>query len=116
MANTKRVLGEINDKNLRMNTGKCDNNGRLFTGTMLNGDNNNGNCLDQNRCNGSLLRCDNRRGLEEMRNKVGLSNGIAWNRDQTRMYYVDSCDLNIKQFDYDQHTGNICKYSQFKVL
>lgn len=115
MATTKRVLGEINDKNQRLNTGKCDNRGRLMTGTMLNEDNNNGNCMDKNRRNGSLLRLDGgnngRRGLEEMRTKMGLSNGIAWNRDQTKMYHVDSCDLTVRQFDYDQNSGDLCKLS-----
>lgn len=42
--------------------------------------------------------------------KIGVSNGLTWNKDGTKFYYIDSCDLDVKEFDCDPKTGNICKY------
>lgn len=109
MSHVDKVLGEINNNNVRLNHGKCDKNGRLFVGTMLNEDNNNGNAFNMSKKNGGLYNFNNQQGLKELKNKVGLSNGIAWNNNQNKMFYVDSYDLNVKQFDYDQNTGNISK-------
>lgn len=52
-------------------------------------------------------------GLVELKSKVGLSNGIAFNDKLNTFYFVDSYDLNVKQFMYDVKTGNI---SNEKVL
>jgi len=44
-------------------------------------------------------------GLTELKTKVGLSNGLTWNERTNKFYYVDSYDLNVKQFDFDVKTG-----------
>lgn len=41
---------------------------------------------------------------------VTISNGIAWNDDSTRMYYIDSPTRQIALFDYDSATATICNY------
>jgi gluconolactonase len=46
-------------------------------------------------------------GLTELKTKVGLSNGMAFNDKTNTFYYVDSYDLNVKQFMYDVKTGGI---------
>jgi len=46
-------------------------------------------------------------GLVEIKTKVGLSNGMAFNDKTNTFYYVDSYDLNVKQYMYDVKTGNI---------
>lgn len=52
-------------------------------------------------------------GLVELKTKVGLSNGLAFNDRTNTFYFVDSYDLNVKQFMYDTKTGNI---SNEKIL
>lgn len=41
---------------------------------------------------------------------VSVSNGLAWNKDGTRMYYIDSPTKQISLFDYDSSTATICNY------
>lgn len=48
--------------------------------------------------------------LVHVRDKVGISNGITWNRDQTKLYYVDTINEGIDQFDYDKETGKLCMF------
>lgn len=41
---------------------------------------------------------------------VTVSNGLAWNRDGTKMYYIDSATRSVELFDYNPSTataGNV---------
>lgn len=107
MATPIRVLCEIPVDGVRINQCRVDRQGRLFFGTMINEEQ--GNFLNYQRRIGSLYRFTMSQGLVELRDKVGLSNGIAWNSNWTKMYFVDSFDLSIYEFDYDLMTGNISK-------
>lgn len=40
---------------------------------------------------------------------VSISNGLAWNDDGSRMYYIDSPTKQIALFDYDPATATMCK-------
>lgn len=44
---------------------------------------------------------------------VSVSNGIAWNKDGTKMYYIDSPTKQIALFDYDPATTSICNFVIF---
>lgn len=46
---------------------------------------------------------------------VSVSNGLAWNKDGTRMYYIDSPTKQIALFDYDSTTATICNYYFFLI-
>lgn len=107
MAQPIRVLCEIPVDGVRINQCKVDRQGRLFFGTMINEEQ--GNFLNYQKRIGSFYRFTMSQGLVELKDKVGLSNGIAWNNNWTKMYFVDSFDLNIYEFDYDLMTGNISK-------
>jgi sugar lactone lactonase YvrE len=41
---------------------------------------------------------------------VSVSNGLAWNENGTRMYYIDSPTKQIVLFDYDPSTASICNF------
>lgn len=107
MAQPIRVLYEIPVDGVRINQCKVDKHGRLFFGTMINEES--GDFLNYQTRAGSLYRFTLSQGLTELRSKVGLSNGIAWNNNWSKMYFVDSYDLIIYEFDYDLMTGNVSK-------
>lgn len=37
---------------------------------------------------------------------VTISNGLAWNEDGTKMYYIDSAARNVAIFDYNPATAS----------
>lgn len=55
---------------------------------------------------GSLFRLDGRK-LTRIFPNTNISNGIAWTKDNKTMYFNDSGDRVIYQFDYDLDTGEI---------
>jgi sugar lactone lactonase YvrE len=83
---------------LRMNDGACDAAGRFWAGTMA---------LDERPGCGSLYRLDPDGSVHTMVASVGISNGIDWSLDGRTMYYVDSLEQRIDQFDFDLEAGTI---------
>lgn len=48
-------------------------------------------------------------------NSLDLSSfleGLTWNVKTNKFYYIDSMDWDIKEFDYDLETRNICKFKK----
>ncbi|CAH1988393.1 unnamed protein product [Acanthoscelides obtectus] len=39
--------------------------------------------------------------------KVGISNGLAWNLDLKKFYYVDSHNRTVDEYDFEEETGDI---------
>jgi gluconolactonase len=105
MAQIIRILTELPYDGVRFNDAKTDSKGRLYLGTMISEET--GNVFDFKKRVGSLYRYTMAEGLIELKGKVGLSNGLAFNDKTNTFYYVDSYDLNIKQFGYDGKTGNL---------
>ncbi|WP_406516201.1 SMP-30/gluconolactonase/LRE family protein [Streptomyces sp. NBC_00873] len=66
---------------VRMNDGACDPLGRFWCGSMA---------YDLTPGAGALWRFDPAGGVVEAIEGIGCSNGLAWTRDGTRGYYVDS--------------------------
>ena len=89
---------EPNNPENRFNHGKCDAKGRLWAGTTNHTD----------LTSGHLYRLNDR--LETIEYNVGISNGIAWNKDSTLMYYIDTPTLKVDVFDFNLEEGTICKY------
>lgn len=58
---------------------------------------------------GTFYRYTNKEQFVALKNNIGVSNGLTWNEKTNKFYYIDSCDLDVKEFDYDPKSGNICK-------
>lgn len=109
------VLIDLEDDTVRFNDGKIDSRGRLYLGTMIFEKYSNpfGNLTERI---GSLYRYSIHDGLVELLANVGLSNGLAFDNVRKAFYYVDSFDLNLKRFDYDEKTGDISNMRIFTDL
>lgn len=89
----------------RFNDGKADPHGRVFAGTMR-----------KEECDhpeiqtyGNLFRFGDGEPPATVSDpkSIQISNGLAWNEKRGKMYYINSCDYNVAEFDYDPSTGNI---------
>lgn len=93
----------------RFNDAKADPVGRFFGGTMRleeKGD------LFINPC-GTFYKYTKGEGVKDLLHNIHCSNGLAWNEKAGKFYYIDSCKLNVLEFDYDQKNGEICEYEIF---
>ncbi|GLV44460.1 Senescence marker protein-30 [Carabus blaptoides fortunei] len=88
----------------RFNDGKADKYGRLWWGTM-GYQNASGVVPDQ----GSLYRYtkDNVDNPTVEIRPVSISNGLAWSKDNTKFYYIDTPTRKIAVYDFDLEAGNI---------
>ncbi len=82
----------------RFNDGKCDPAGRFWAGTMS---------LVGAKNAGALYRLDADSTIHKMIDGVGISNGIVWSADKTKMYYIDTPTRKVMGYDYDNETGDI---------
>lgn len=98
------VAPELNGKE-RFNDGKVDALGRLWIGTLLNAQD--GSVVPGA---GSLYRLDmngKKGNFTKMSSNFTLSNGMAWNDDNTLMYFNDSEDRKTYVFDFDLPSGSL---------
>lgn len=56
---------------------------------------------------GSLYKYKQGEPVVKLRGNVSVSNGLAWNEKINKFYYIDTCQLNVKEFDYDPKTGDL---------
>ncbi|XP_072381101.1 regucalcin-like [Diabrotica undecimpunctata] len=91
-----------NTKNV-FNDGKCDPSGKLWIGTM-------GGppvvIADIPLGMGTLYSIQNKKASPHFSN-IGIANGIAFNTDLKKMYYIDSRTGTVDQYDWDVVTGKI---------
>jgi sugar lactone lactonase YvrE len=94
----------------RFNDGKCDAQGRLFIGTVLEIEG--GGVVPEG---GSLYRLDfdsatSTHSFTKMATGFTISNGMSWsNNGATKFYLNDSEGCKVYSFDYDLSTGSLCK-------
>lgn len=105
-----RVLGTVeHDKiNTRFNDAKADPKGRLFAGTMRLEEV--GDIFDARE--GSLYRFSSKGTFTTLKTRIGVSNGLCWNEKTNKFYYIDSIDLDVKEYDYNPSTGDISNERQ----
>jgi D-xylonolactonase len=92
------IIEEIpEERDSRFNDVIADPEGRVFCGTM-----------PANGREGRLYRLDPGGQLTCVREDAGLSNGMGFTPDLTRMYHCDTSDRRvITIFDYDRATGDL---------
>ncbi|XP_028147046.1 uncharacterized protein LOC114340496 [Diabrotica virgifera virgifera] len=88
--------------NNRFNDGKCDPSGRIWAGTMGE-EPTNGNVAPGR---GSLFSIQNGKAVKHL-GQLGISNGLAWNEQLKKMYYIDSFKRCIEEYDFDIQNGTI---------
>ncbi len=81
----------------RFNDGKCDVEGRLWAGTMA---------IDESIGAGSVYVFDQQKSHKKIE-AVTISNGIAWNIDNTIMYYIDTPTFEVVSYQFERSTGAI---------
>ncbi|XP_063704399.1 regucalcin-like isoform X2 [Culicoides brevitarsis] len=99
------IVGEVEQDrtNTRFNDAKVDPRGRLFAGTMRLEE-----CGDIFAARwGTFYRYTKTDGFKGLKTHIGVSNGLTWNEKTNKFYYIDSCDLDVKEFDYEPRTGEI---------
>ena len=82
------------DKNvLRWNDAKVSPDGALFLGSMA----------YENQSNeGAFYRLSkDGKKLERLFGEVGISNGMDWSVDKTKMFYIDTLAMKVELFDYN---------------
>jgi len=82
----------------RFNDGKCDAAGRFWAGTMP---------FNESEPAGSLYILSTDLSVQLKIKGVTISNGLAWNSDNTVMYYIDTPTRVIVAYDFDLQTASI---------
>lgn len=88
----------------RLNDGKCDSKGRQWFGSMSMS------IHDPERefeVTGSFYKLETDGTTKKFFGDVGISNGIAWNAAETRMYFVDTPAQSVYAFDFDLEKGEV---------
>lgn len=89
-------LATYDQKTTRFNDGRCDAKGRFLAGTMYS---------PKDAFNGALHQFS--KGKENLLDQAAwTSNGLAFSPDNTIMYYSDTPNHVVYQFDYDLETGS----------
>ncbi|XP_057671783.1 regucalcin-like [Diorhabda carinulata] len=91
-----------NTKNV-FNDGKCDPSGKLWIGTM-------GGppvvIADIPLGKGTLYSIQNKKSTPHLTG-IGIANGLAFNTELKKMYYIDSRTGTVDQYDWDTNKGSI---------
>ncbi|ASY09111.1 gluconolactonase [Candidatus Nanopelagicus limnes] len=88
----KDVDGDNQSGVMRWNDAKVSPDGNLFLGSMA---------YENQTDQGSLYRLNkDGKKLENLFGSVGISNGMDWSVDLSRMFYIDTLSMRVDQFDY----------------
>ncbi|TAN21710.1 MAG: SMP-30/gluconolactonase/LRE family protein [Chitinophagaceae bacterium] len=84
--------------NNRFNDGKCDPAGRFWAGTMS---------LNEEPNRGSVYVLDKNLSITKMISGTTISNGMAWDINRKKFYFVDTPTFTIASYDCDTNTSQI---------
>ncbi len=91
-------------EDLKFNDGKCDRQGRFWAGTSD---------INETSPIGGLYRFGEDGKAVKMDQGFTVANGLGWNLDNTIMYFTDSPERIIYQYDFEAKTGNISNRRPF---
>ncbi|HPJ02070.1 MAG TPA: SMP-30/gluconolactonase/LRE family protein [Candidatus Limiplasma sp.] len=84
---------------LRFNDGKCDRKGRFWAGTQI---------MRGSMTGKGFFWCLDLDGtVRTMLTGVTTSNGLAWNHDDTVLYYIDTMTFTVRAFPFDLEHGTL---------
>ncbi|WP_218814243.1 SMP-30/gluconolactonase/LRE family protein [Rickettsiella endosymbiont of Dermanyssus gallinae] len=89
------------------NDGKCDRQGRFWAGTKD---------IAEEKPIGALYCLDTEGKAMEMASGFTVSNGIAWNLDNSRMYMCDSPARQIYEYEFDPIKGRLGAFHVFAQI
>lgn len=103
---TKKIttVAEVEEgQTTRFNDAKCDASGRLWCGTMA---------IETAPAvleyhQGSLYSLELDGTIKKHKDKVSISNGLAWSADNKTMYFIDSIPRKVWAYDFDLATGTM---------
>lgn len=93
--------------NNRFNDGKCDPTGRFWAGTMS---------YDLDEGEGNLYCLNTHQNVELKLEDLTIANGMAWNQNKDKFYFIDTSHRKIYAFDYDDSTGSISNKSVLREI
>lgn len=108
-----QVIGKVADiePGKRMNDAKADPLGRLFCGVMPVKE---GAAVFVHTADARLYRHEKGQTNGQLViDELGIPNGLTWDSKKKKFYYVDSLAFDIREYDYEEKTGNICKFISF---
>jgi sugar lactone lactonase YvrE len=82
---------------LRFNDGKCDRKGRFWAGTQY--------VREDMMGKGYFWCLDTDGSVRTVLTGITTSNGLAWNADDTVLYYIDTPTLTVMAYDFDLERG-----------
>lgn len=88
----------------RFNDGKADKQGRLWIGTMGHEDSNG---LTPNQGVLYQVTCQTLKSPLVEVAPVNISNGMAWNKANDKLYYIDTPTRQVAEYSYNDQTGTI---------
>ncbi|XP_050514514.1 regucalcin-like [Diabrotica virgifera virgifera] len=93
---------EKNKPKNQYNEGKADRRGRVWAGTLTRKED-----LGVESGGGSLYMIDNKLRVNLELTNLSISNGLVWNRNFTKFYFIDSATKNIDEYDYKEKSASI---------
>lgn len=93
----RMVAAPYDTTQLRFNDGKCDAQGRFWSGSLYE---------PKDQARGSLYMLDGQ-GLHAMMDGVVTANGLAWSPDGQTAYWADTAAHQVRAFDFDAATGQL---------
>jgi L-arabinonolactonase len=94
----------------RMNDGRVDRQGRYWVGAMVENAE-----LSGASQNANLYRLDGNEAVVQMQG-IGISNSLCWSPDGQTMYFADSTEGRIDQFEFNTRSGDASHRRTFVTI
>lgn len=114
ISETAKILRNVVDieRGNRMNDAKADPRGRLVCGIWPHKETHE---IFVHKADANLYRYANDEEKVLIVDKVGVSNGLTWNANEKKFYYIDSLAYDVREYDYDIETGNVGMLIRSKI-